>query len=200
MIKNIVFDFGDIFINLDKVAVYQHLARFGYSELTPEMDRIAKKYEVGKMSSVDFISELNTLIPNASSSEIRTAWNSILLNFPESRLTFLEQLQKENNYRLFLLSNTNELHISWVKDAMGMERWNRFKACFEKFYLSHEIHMRKPNTEIFDFVLEENELVANETFFIDDTQENTEAAASIGIQTWHLIVGSEDVTDLKTKL
>lgn len=200
MIKNIVFDFGDIFINLDKVAVYQHLARFGYSELTPEMDRIAKKYEVGKMSSVDFISELNTLIPNASSSEIRTAWNSILLNFPESRLTFLEQLQKENNYRLFLLSNTNELHISWVKDAMGMERWNRFKACFEKFYLSHEIHMRKPNTEIFDFVLEENELVANETFFIDDTQENTDAAASIGIQTWHLIVGSEDVTDLKTKL
>lgn len=200
MIKNIVFDFGDIFINLNKVAVYEHLARFGYSELTPEMDRIAKAYEVGNMSSEKFISELNKLIPNASRSEITTAWNSILLDFPESRLRFLEQLQKENSHRLFLLSNTNELHISWVKEAMGIERWNRFKACFEKFYLSHEIHMRKPNTEIFDFVLEENKLVPNETLFIDDTQENTDAAAYIGIQTWHLIVGSEDVTDLKTKL
>ena len=200
MIKNIVFDFGDIFINLNKVAVYEHLARFGYSELTPEMDRIAKAYEVGNMSSEKFISELNKLIPNASRSEITTAWNSILLDFPESRLRFLEQLQKENSHRLFLLSNTNELHISWVKEAMGIERWNRFKACFEKFYLSHEIHMRKPNTEIFDFVLKENKLVPNETLFIDDTQENTDAAASIDIQTWHLIVGSEDVTDLKTKL
>jgi putative hydrolase of the HAD superfamily len=200
MIKNIVFDFGDIFINLNKVAVYEHLARFGYSELTAEMDRIAKAYEVGNMNSEEFISELNTLIPNASHSEITTAWNSILLDFPESRLRFLEQLQKGNSHRLFLLSNTNELHISWVKEAMGIARWNRFKACFEKFYLSHEIHMRKPNTEIFDFVLKENKLVPNETLFIDDTQENTDAAASIGIQTWHLIVGSEDVTDLKTKL
>ncbi len=200
MIKNIVFDFGDIFINLDKVAVYKHLARFGYSELTAKMDSIAKAYEVGNMNSEEFISELNTLIPNASHSEITTAWNSILLDFPESKLTFLEELKKENSYRLFLLSNTNELHISWVKEAMGIERWNRFKACFEKFYLSHEIHMRKPNTEIFDFVLKENKLVANETLFIDDTQENTDAAASIGIQTWHLIVDSEDVTDLKTKL
>lgn len=200
MIKNIVFDFGDIFINLDKTAIYRQLALFGYQELTLEMDTLAKTYEVGKISSEKFLTELNRLIPSASRSEITTAWNSILLDFPESRLTFLEGLQKENNYRLFLLSNTNALHISYVKEAMGMKRWNRFKACFEKFYLSHEIHLRKPNTEIFDFVLQENGLLASETYFIDDTQENTDAAASIGIHTWHLIVGSEDILDLKTKL
>jgi putative hydrolase of the HAD superfamily len=85
-------------------------------------------------------------------------------------------------------------------ETMGMDRWNRFKACFEQFYLSHEIHMRKPNTEIFDFVLRQNRLAASDTYFIDDTQENTDAAASIGIKTWHLIVGSEDVTELKSKL
>lgn len=200
MIKNIVFDFGDIFIDLDKPAIYKQLALFGYPELTPEMDTLAKTYEVGKMTSKDFLSQLNSMIPDASLPEITTAWNCILKDFPESRLSFLENLKSEGNYRLFLLSNTNELHIHYVQEAMGKERWDRFEACFEQFYLSHEIHMRKPNTEIFDFVLNQNDLVANETYFIDDTKENTDAAASIGIHTWHLIVGSEDVTDLKTKL
>lgn len=200
MIKNIIFDFGDIFINLDKPAVYQHLAAFGYPELTPGMDTLAKTYEVGDISSETFLSQLQELIPSASISQITDAWNSILLDFPESRLRFLENLKAAGNYRLFLLSNTNELHIDFVKKTMGMERWNRFKACFEQFYLSHEIHLRKPNTEIFDFVLKENGLKAKETYFIDDTQENTDAAAAIGIQTWHLIVGSQDVTDLKDEL
>lgn len=200
MIKNIVFDFGDIFINLDKPAVYKHLAKLGHPTLTPEMDTLAKTYEVGNISSSDFLTGLQQMVPSATLEQVTNAWNSILLDFPESRLTFLEQLKAADSYRLFLLSNTNELHIDYVKENMGMARWNRFKSCFEKFYLSHEIHMRKPNTEIFDFVLSENELNAKETYFIDDTQENTDAAASIGIQTWHLMVGSEDVTDLKMKL
>lgn len=200
MIKNIVFDFGDIFINLDKQAVYKHLAEFGYPTLTPEMDTLAKTYEVGNISSSDFISELQGMIPTATMEEVTDAWNSILLDFPEARLRFLENLKAEGTCRLFLLSNTNELHIDYVKKTMGMARWNRFEACFEQFYLSHEIHMRKPNTEIFNFVLAENGLEANQTYFIDDTQENTDAAAAIGIKTWHLIVGSEEVTDLKSKL
>ena len=200
MIKNIVFDFGDIFINLDKSAVYKHLALFGQPVLTPEMDILAKTYEVGKISSEEFLSQLQKMIPTASITEVTDAWNSILLDFPEDRLRFLEELRSSGTHRLFLLSNTNELHIRYVMETMGMDRWNRFKACFEQFYLSHEIHMRKPNTEIFDFVLRQNRLAASDTYFIDDTQENTDAAASIGIKTWHLIVGSEDVTELKSKL
>lgn len=200
MIKNIVFDFGDIFINLDKSAVYEHLALFGHPVLTPEMDILAKTYEVGKISSEKFLSQLQKMIPTASITEITHAWNSILLDFPEDRLRFLEELRSSGTHRLFLLSNTNELHIRYVMETMGMDRWNRFKACFEQFYLSHEIHMRKPNTKIFDFVLNENGLAASDTYFIDDTKENTDAAASIGIKTWHLIVGSEDVTELKSKL
>ena len=200
MIKNIVFDFGDIFINLDKPAVYKHLALFGYPNLTPEMDTLAKTYEVGMISSKDFLGQLQGMIPAASITEVTDAWNSILLDFPEYRLNFLEKLKSDAAYRLFLLSNTNELHIAYVKKTMGMERWNRFKACFNKFYLSHELQMRKPNTEIFDFVLAENGLEANETYFIDDTKENTDAAASIGIKTWHLTVGTQDITDLKKRL
>jgi HAD superfamily hydrolase (TIGR01509 family) len=65
--------------------------------------------------------------------------------------------------------------------------------------LSHEINFRKPNTEIYQFVLNENKLKAEETFFIDDTKENTDAAERLGIKTWNLIPGKEDVVDLQTQ-
>ncbi|MFS4417157.1 HAD family hydrolase [Maribacter sp. 2307ULW6-5] len=200
MIKNIIFDFGDIFINLDKQAVYRDLAKYGHPALTPEMDTLAKTYEVGKISSPDFIKELQRLVPKATAEEITQAWNSILLDFPESRLHFIEQLAADKQYRLFLLSNTNDLHIDYVKKTMGLDRFQRFQACFEQFYLSHEIHLRKPNLDIYQFVLNENDLKPQESFFVDDTKENTDAAEGLGITTWHLKVGEEDITDLKAKL
>ncbi len=200
MIKNIIFDFGDIFINLDKEAIYKEMALFGFKELTPEIDSLAKRYEVGRISSEEFIAKLNRIFPKATSEKIVNAWNSIILDFPERRLQFIEALKKEGKYRLFLLSNTNELHIDYVKATMGMAAYNRFKACFEQFYLSHEINLRKPNSEIYAFVLQENGLKANETLFIDDTKENSDSAQELGIQCWHLQVGKEDITDLKAKL
>ena len=200
MIKNIVFDFGDIFINLDKLAVFKHMARFGFTALTPELDTLAKDYEMGLMSSERYVAALHDIFPKADAERIIRAWNSIILDFPQYRLDFIENLRKENNYRLFLLSNTNDLHITYIKETMGITRYNRFKACFEQFYLSHEIHMRKPNADIYKYVLAENELHANETFFIDDTPENTESAALLGINTWNLKVGQEDVIELTKKL
>jgi putative hydrolase of the HAD superfamily len=83
---------------------------------------------------------------------------------------------------------------------MGQGRFDRFKNCFEKFYLSHEIRLRKPDPEIFDYVLKENGLVAAETLFVDDTEENTIAAGKLGIKTWHLRVGTEDIVDLNSRL
>ncbi|WP_298476542.1 HAD family phosphatase [uncultured Maribacter sp.] len=200
MTKNIIFDFGDIFINLDKQAVFKELAKYGFTSLTPELDSVAKKYEQGLISSENFIQSLITIFPKADASKIKTAWNSILLDFPLRRLEFLENLAKEKKYRLFLLSNTNEIHISYVIESMGKENYKRFKDCFEKFYLSHEIQLRKPNADIYEYVLQQNNLIAEETFFIDDTKENTDAAEKLGIPCWNLQVGFEDVTDLKNKI
>ncbi len=124
----------------------------------------------------------------------------MLLDFPDNRLEFIEDMAKENNYRLFLLSNTNALHIEEVEKKIGTEKFNRFRNSFEKFYLSHEIHLRKPNADIYNFVLKENGLKAEETFFIDDTKENTDAAEKLGIKCWNLQVGHEDIIHLKSKL
>jgi len=200
MIKNIIFDFGDIFINLDKPAVFKALENVGYKEVTPELDDIFKAYEMGLMTSENFILKLNEIFPSATPKQLRDAWNSILLDFPENRLLFLEKLAAEKKYRLFLLSNTNEIHIDYVINTMGEAQFDRFKDCFEKFYLSHEINLRKPNKDIYEFVLNENNLIAEETFFVDDTQENTDASAALGIKSWNLLVGKEDIIQLKTKL
>tara|TARA_R110000868_G_scaffold4211_16_gene26819 strand:+ start:10698 stop:11300 length:603 start_codon:yes stop_codon:yes gene_type:complete len=200
MIKNIILDFGDIFINLDKPAVFTELSKFGYSGMTTELDTLAKTYEKGLISSSTFILELNNHFPTASPVELKKAWNSILLDFPENRLEFIEALASEDKYRLFLLSNTNEIHIDHVIETMGTERFNRFKFCFERFYLSHEINFRKPDCNIYEYVLLENKLIPEETFFIDDTKENTDAATLLGIKSWNLQVGKEDIIDLKTRL
>ena len=61
--------------------------------------------------------------------------------------------------------------------------------------------MRKPNSEVYDFILQKHQLQPEEVLFIDDTKENTDAAKKLGIKTWHLIPGKEDITDLiKTKM
>jgi putative hydrolase of the HAD superfamily len=201
MIKNIIFDFGDIFINLDKDIIFRAIERFGGSlNLEPEILALNKDYETGKISSENFISQLSKVYPQATSDDIIDIWNGMLLDFPYKRLQFLEELAKENNYRLFLLSNTIALHIEAVVRKIGIKKYNRFRNAFEKFYLSHEIHLRKPNANIYNFVLQENGLKAEETFFIDDTKENTDAAKNLGITCWNLQVGEEDITQLKSRL
>lgn len=200
MIKNLILDFGDIFINLDKPATARAMAKFGFTQITPKLDALLKDFEKGIVSSDYFLTTIQKLFPKASKQDLTEAWNAILLDFPDYRLEFLEELSLEKDYRLFLLSNTNELHIDFVKKQMGSAKYNRFKSSFEVFYLSHDMKMRKPDAEIFEFVLQENNLNPKETLFVDDTTENTEAADHLGIKTWNLKVGVEDITILKSRL
>lgn len=201
MMKNIIFDFGDIFINLDKQVIAKEIVRQGGNlDLLPKIHGLNELYEVGEIGSEEFINQLAALYPMVAQAEIIALWNSMLLDFPDYRLDFIENLARENKYRLFLLSNTNDLHIPHVEKKMGSEKFNRFRNSFERFYLSHEIGLRKPNAAIYQFVLDQNGLKAEETFFVDDTKENTDAAAQLGIKTWNLIVGVEDIIHLKARL
>jgi putative hydrolase of the HAD superfamily len=199
-IKNIILDFGDVLINLDKPATAKAMIEYGFQEITPSLDALFKDYEKGLIGSSQFLDEVALHFPKANRDYLVKAWNAILLDFPEHRLQFLESLANEKEFQLFLLSNTNDLHIECVKQQMGMERFDRFKNAFDVFYLSYEMGMRKPDAEIFEFVLDENRLIAEETFFVDDVVENTNAAAQLGIQVWNLQVGQEDITQLKSRL
>ena len=201
MIKNIIFDFGDVFINLDKSAMERELKQLDLAlNDSQTIVLLNNRLEVGAISTNEFLSGLQQEFPSLNLEQLQRIWNAILLEFPENRLEFLEALAASKKYRLFLLSNTNAIHIPKVLEIMGENRFQRFKACFEQFYLSHEIALRKPNHSIYEFVLQKNSLVPEETLFVDDSKDNTDAAKKLGIQVWNLQVGKEDIIDLKSKL
>jgi len=197
MIKNIIFDFGDVFINLDKPAIYRAFSTLGDIEITPEIEEINTLYEIGKITTNDFLEKYQNIFPNSTKQQRIDAWNSILIDFPEYRLEFLKNLAAKKKYKLILLSNTNELHINWIKENITF--YAAFKSCFDSFYLSHEIHLRKPNSDIFKFVLNQDNIQPDQTIFIDDTKENTDAAAALGIHTWNNNPKTDDIVHLFTQ-
>ena len=195
MIKNILFDFGDIFVNLDKPATLRELEKYNIREVSEEIQKKNMDYEKGLISSADFLNAYSSEYKLEKSHMVQS-WNSILIDFPEYRFEFIKKLSENKEYRLFLLSNTNEIHIDWIKKNVPF--FEDFKKCFEAFYLSHEIHFRKPDAAIYKFVLDTHDLTPEESLFIDDTKENTDAAAALGMYIWNLEPGREDIIDLFT--
>jgi len=197
MIDTIIFDFGDIFINLDKQATISGLQKLGMTEWSSELDRLNLLFETGDISHEEFIGGFQKELPNATTEEILEAWNAILADFPLYRLEFLQMLSKK--YRLFLLSNTDSIHIETFENKSGISFYSDFYQCFEKVYFSFEIGMRKPNADVFQYLINKHELSPKRTLFIDDKKENTDSAASLGFHVWNLQVGQEDVVDLFEK-
>lgn len=195
MIKTIIFDFGNVFINLNiKEAIQKALDSFKIESFSEEMVAFNCLYEIGLVSTEEFLEFYQENFPELSNEDLITIWNSMLSNFPSHRLEFLKQLKASKKYKLILLSNTNELHINWIKDHVLF--YEDFKKCFDAFYLSQEINLRKPNRDIFEFVLNENQLNPKECLFIDDVKENTEAANKLGIHIWNINPEKEDVMDV----
>lgn len=195
MIKNIIFDFGDVFINLDKKgAMINALQLFKLDTLTDEIHAINALYEQGLMSTEEFLEFYLENFPHLDRDSLLEVWNCILQDFPTNRLDFIKKLADDKTYKLILLSNTNELHMDWVKENVSF--FKDFKANFDAFYLSHEIQLRKPNANIYEFVLNENQIKPEETLFIDDTEENISSAHKLGIHTWHLDPEKDDITTL----
>ncbi|MGJ8593705.1 MAG: HAD family hydrolase [Aquaticitalea sp.] len=194
-IKTIIFDFGDVFINLDKVGAMEHaLEIFEMKALSKEMIAFNALYEQGLISTDEFLEFYLDNFPKLSREQILDAWQFILKDFPQHRLEFIQKLASEKKYKLILLSNTNDLHINWIKENVSF--FEDFKNSFDAFYLSHEINFRKPNADIYEFVLETHHIKADETLFIDDTEENILAASALGIHTWHIDPRTDDIVNL----
>jgi putative hydrolase of the HAD superfamily len=196
-IKTLIFDFGDVFINLDKQGAMKNaLELFELDELHDDLVAINTLYEQGLISTEEFVEFYTDNFPKLSKKDVINAWNYILKDFPKHRLEFIKKLSEDKNYKLILLSNTNDLHISWIAENVSF--YKEFKSYFDVFYLSQEINLRKPNTDIYEFVLKENKLKPEECFFIDDTKENTDTASSLGIHIWNIDETQQDIVDLFT--
>ena len=184
MIKAILFDFGDVFINLDKQATSTRLKEMGVEQLSENLLLKNEDYEQGFITSDELSENYRHEFPDLDSTDFIDSWNAILLDFPKYRFKFIQKLAREKDFKLLLLSNTNETHINYIKENYPF--YEDFKACFDGFYLSHEIGMRKPNPEIFEYVLKNHELKAENCLFIDDTKEHILSAKSLGFKTWKM--------------
>jgi putative hydrolase of the HAD superfamily len=194
MIKNIIFDFGDVFINLNKQGPVDAFTKMGLQSWNQTMTEINELFEVGAVSEKTFLEVFQSQIPNHSLEEIKAGWNTILGEFPQYRLDFLQTLK--GKYHLFLLSNTDAIHIAHFRKTVGENFYQSFYQSFEKVYFSFEINLRKPNLSCYEFIINDAEINPNESLFVDDKLENIEGAKKAGLQTWHLEVGQEDVIEL----
>ena len=186
-VKNIILDFGGVLLDIDYQRTEQAFIKLGCTNFKEIYSQAAQsnlfnKYEVGEITEAFFFEELKKIsgIKNITSQEIRNAWDSMLIGFPEENYLLLKELKKK--YRIFLLSNTNETHITaFEKLVEKVCRVNEFENLFEKVYYSCRIHLRKPDAACFLHVLNDGKLKLEETIFIDDSIQHIEGAKKTGI-------------------
>lgn len=190
-IQAIIFDFGGVLINIDydaTIRAFQSLGVKNFETLYSQASQsnLFNDLETGVITPESFIHRLQEeYLHETSKEQIIDAWNKMILEVPSVSITLLQQLKKQG-FSLYLLSNTNAIHIDkaleeWKKTAKtGMDSF------FDKVYLSHEMKMRKPHPEIFEFVCREEGLNPKSTLFIDDSIQHIEGARKVGLQTLHL--------------
>ncbi len=200
LVKNIIFDLGGVLLPVDYKAVIQAFERLGMSDAghfysQQDQQPLFDRFERGEIAGGEFLRALKDYFPQASEGELTEAWNAILGRFPAHRLNLLKSAGR--HYRLFLLSNTNEMHISRLlqslKEDHGLDGLNGY---FEEVYYSFETGFRKPEREIYELVLLENNLNTSETLFIEDTEKNVMGAVQAGIPTCFLNLAAGETVEM----
>ncbi len=195
-IKNIVFDFGCVIVDLDKQKCIEALERIGAGEIAHYVDECKQidmflDLELGRIDVAKFCREIRLRAPGctASDKEISEAWGELLTGIPVHRLEKIERLHEK--YNIYLLSNSNPVH--WEKSVQQFFPLSGHTPdyYFDKKFISYKMGLTKPDLRIFTALLEETGAVADETLFIDDSINNCMAAEELGIHTLHVKNGDE---------
>ena len=194
-IKNIVFDLGGVLVDLDFKAAINGLQKAGFAKVKEQLqsfDRegIFQKFELGEMTAEEFrtaIRENSTV--TLTDEEIDALWNAMLLEIPREKLELILDLR--GKYMVYLLSNTNSIHWDYVCKNAFNYRGFRVNDYFEETFLSYEMHLAKPDKSIYEKVLQDANLLAEETLFIDDSEANCKAAEEVGIHAHHYHIGDD---------
>jgi FMN phosphatase YigB (HAD superfamily) len=190
-LKNLIFDLGDVIIPIDLSAPVRNfamLANLPEDEVRAiwKQHDLFNQYETGLIDDEAFRGHVRRLLNNADWADevIDTAWNTVLLDLPLERIERIKELKV--NYRLFLLSNTSPIHIRRVNEVLMNMKQPTLEELFERVFYSYEVRLAKPSPEIYQHVLSEAGLVAQETAFFDDNAANIRTAAELGIQAVHV--------------
>jgi len=188
-IKNIIFDYGNVIFEIDFRIAQQSFAQLGIPDIEEFFGHkghhsLFDQLETGAITKVAFRTGIREAAnnPALTDEEIDAAWNSLLIGVPENVHEILLAVKK--NYRTFLLSNTNQIHYDYIMDYLKSEyKVDNNDHLFEKAYYSQLMQLRKPNVEIFEQVIKENNLNPEETLFIDDSPQHLIGAKKAGLHT-----------------
>ena len=194
-IRNIVFDLGGVLVDLDFKAAINGLQQAGFTNVKEQLlafDRngIFQKFELGEITTDEFRTAIReNSIVTLTDEEVDNLWNLMLLEIPREKLELILELR--GKYMVYLLSNTNSIHWDYVCKNAFNYRGFRVEDYFEETFLSYKMHLAKPNKAIFEKVLNDANLVAEETLFIDDSEANCKAAQEVGIHAHHYHIGDD---------
>lgn len=191
-IKNIIFDYGNVIFRIDFQKAQQSFVDLGIKNVAEFFSHsghhpIFNEFEKGHISAAEFRDGIRKVAhhPNLSDEDIDNAWNSLLIGVPAGNHEVL--LKAKTQYRTFLLSNNNQIHYDWIMNYLQREyRIESNAMFFEKDYYSHLMGMRKPDPEIFEYVINTHQLNVAETLFIDDSPQHLKTAEKLGLNT-HLL-------------
>lgn len=197
MIKNIIFDFGNVLFDLDLGNLERRFrqlmgAQFERAMQQLQAAKVFETYETGGMTTPEFVDSLRFAVtPALQEADVTAAWNAIFIDMPSRRFELLTQLRER--YQVFLLSNINDLHARWIDGYLLREHhlYDFDTRYFDAVYYSHLLRLRKPSRDIFEYVLADADLVAAECIFFDDLPANVEGARAVGIQSVLHPVGKE---------
>ncbi|MFQ3332400.1 MAG: epoxide hydrolase-like predicted phosphatase [Thalassomonas sp.] len=196
--KVIIFDLGAVILNINYQNTIDAFTKLGVQNASTFYSKkvqtdLFNQIETGEITAEEFLITLQRKTNKATINQVKDAWNSMLLDLPNERLELIKALKSK--YQIYLLSNTNNIHIDAFKKQLGNAKWEDFCNLFDKMYLSHEVGLRKPNAEIFKHILTEQKLKTEEVFFIDDSPQHIESAKKLGIHCHHLL-DNEEITTL----
>lgn len=189
-IKNIIFDLGNVIIDIYFEKTIDDFKKLGFTDFDSiysqiKQTRIFDLLETGKIPPQAFRMELRKFRNHLTDEQIDQAWSSMIGDMPAAYISLLSALKK--NYKVFLLSNTNAIHIDFFIRYLNRKYgYNPLPGMFDYMYFSHEIGYRKPELEAYEHVLRDAGIRASETLFIDDLELNISGARKAGLHTLQL--------------
>lgn len=190
-IDNIIFDLGGVILDIDfgkTAAAFQALGVQNYPEFFSQhhASPLFQNLEIGTISPTTFYAGLRELTGIfLTDLQIRDAWNAMLGDYHREKMEYLLKLSQK--YRLFLFSNTNQIHYDYFAPVCAKEFGRPLESYFSHANFSHTLGLRKPSPESFQAIIDEQKLNADRTLFVDDTVENIKGATQVGLHTFHLL-------------
>ena len=201
-IRNLIFDLGNVILNIDTKLSEIAFAKYGMNDFEKlytlaSQNELFDRLEVGSITENEFYDEFRRVTGcKLDNKTLEQCWDALIMDFPSARIEMLKRLKNEGKYRTFILSNTNIIHYRFytalLKRTLGVDG---LESLVEHAYFSHEIGLKKPNRDIFDYVVEHSHIKPEESIFIDDNEANIKAANALGFNT--IFLKNNDMENLK---